>query len=629
MIEILNENLRKIDILRKYTFSQFKDGFREIGTFKITAELVQENIYLMDKMKQYYVLFDNETFGIIEQVEKSDDGEYEETITIQGRLSLVLLLKRVIKGTLKFSGITADYVKVLIDNNIVNIGEDKNRYVNINIKFDDYQYLRSVCSNIDKQTTGGYVWDEIESVLEQDKIGIFFKPIVMGKHIVDGVETNISEWELIISAGRDRRKGNKQGNKPVIFSQSLSNIERATYSNNIKDYCNVAYIAGEGEGTDRKWYELEINNDIELNNKKGWGRSELWIDARDIQSEDSEGNIKTDEEYETLIKQRANEKAVENTLKESYESTITNINNKYVYGKDYYKGDLVTIIDDELGIVVDAQVIGVTKSEQDAEEIIDVEFAYGNVREQNRERIEGLKKQQEDVQANMKYLESELMKVKKKVEDGRDEILNSIYSVGDIVFNVSGINPRNKFGGKWILWGKGRAIIGVDPDGTGISSAEKEVGNNTITLSHTHIVSNHTHTIPSHQHTIDSHYHSGPSHRHNTSGHTLTVNEIPSHRHLIGSLGYDGESTASGKYTVGYGNYGDRSIYTDNIGGGDEHTHGYTEYGGTGNTSSKSLTTNSGGSGDTGSSAPSTDERLGVFSVVQNSITCYIWKKVE
>ena len=246
MIEILDSNLKKVDILRKYTFSQYVDKFREVGTFKLNVRIEQENLYLMDETEQYYVLFDGKMFGRIDKVKKDSDSEFEKVLEITGQLAPVLFTERVIRGTLTFGGNTAQYVKELIYQNIVK-DTTKDRYVNIDIQYDDEIYLNSICSRVDKQITGGYVWDEVQPVLEQDKLGIFFTPIVKTKHIVDGVETNISEWELKISAGKDRRKGNKQGNRPVVFSQSLSNIARTDYDHETEKYKNIAYVAGEGE----------------------------------------------------------------------------------------------------------------------------------------------------------------------------------------------------------------------------------------------------------------------------------------------------------------------------------------------------------------------------------------------
>lgn len=415
MIEILNENLKKIDILRKYTFAQYTRKFREIGTFQINVRLEKENLYLLEKDKEYYVLFDSKIFGKIEDVKKESDSEYERTIVLSGRLSNVLFTKRVVAGTINFKGNTAQFVKSVIENEITKDKESK-RYVNIDVRYENEKYLESFCSLIDKQVTGGYVWNIIQPSLEQDMLGIYFNPIVEMEHTLqDGTETNISKWSLLISAGKDKRKGNTQGNKPVIFSQSLSNIARTDYELSLKEYRNVAYVAGEGEENKRKWYEVYPKEEEKKGNinASGWKRSELWIDARDIQSENADGNSITEEEYEKLIKQRAGEKFSENTKQETYTGTLTEANKQYTYGSDYDLGDIVTIIDNELGIVLDVQITDVVVTLQGNKQLVDIVFTYGKV---NREPVGKLEDMNEWINQNInsvKYLETKINNVTK------------------------------------------------------------------------------------------------------------------------------------------------------------------------------------------------------------------------
>lgn len=425
MIEILDENLKKVDILRKYTFSQYEDKFREVGTFKINARIVQDNLFLLDKTKEYYVLFDEKVFGKVENIKRESDSEYEKTIVLSGRLGTLLFTKRVIAGTIKFQGKTAQFVKEVIYNEVVKEATSK-RYVNIDIQYDNEEYLNTFCSTIDKQVTGGYVWDSIQPALEQDKLGVYFVPIVETEHIPEGgtEPTNISKWKLTISAGKDRTKGNTQGNVPVVFSQSLSNIARTNYELESKQYCNVAYVAGEGEEEQRKWYEVYAKEEVAkgVEDKSGWQRNELWIDARDVQSKDKEGNELTDEEYEQLIKQRANEKFAENEKGESYTATITEANKQYTYGIDYVLGDLVTVIDDELGITVDAQVTTVTKSIEGVREIVDIDFTYGKVNRDPVDQIGNIGGIVDKNSNDIKYLENKMDTVADYiVEEGKNE----------------------------------------------------------------------------------------------------------------------------------------------------------------------------------------------------------------
>ena len=441
MIEILDENLKKVDILRKYTFAQYNDKFREVGTFKINARIVQENLYLLDKTKEFYVLFDDSVFGKVESVKRESDSEYEQTIVLSGRLGLLLFTKRVIAGTIKFKGNTAQFVKNVIYNEIVKDKSSK-RYVNIDIQYDDETYLTSFCSLIDKQVTGGYVWDSVQPVLEQDKLGLYFVPIVEAEHIPSlGTElTNISKWKLTISAGKDRTKGNIQGNVPVVFSQSLSNIARTDYELDTKKYCNVAYVAGEGEEEQRKWYEVYAKEETArgAENKKGWQRNELWIDARDIQSTDEEGNEITETEYGTLIKQRADEKFTDNAVEESYTATLTEANKQYTYGIDYVKGDLVTIVDDELGISIDVQITEVTKSIEGVREIVDIDFTYGKVNRDPVEQIGNIGNNTDKNSNDIKYLENKVTH------------MNEVVKVADYI-----VEEGSNANGKYRKWSSG------------------------------------------------------------------------------------------------------------------------------------------------------------------------------
>lgn len=377
-IEILDRNFKRLDILRRYTFSQYIMKFRGIGTFTINAPLELNTIFL-NREEQYYLLFNGNVHPVVGKVEdvKKESEDEENNLVITGRLALFVLTKRIVSDTINTSGTTLEHMEKLVTENILKA--KNNRYIPITI--DDSAVNKNKLSKVDRQVTGGYIWDEFEELLERDKIGVDLYPKIVPTYGMNGIYSNVTDWTLKFSSGIDRTKGNADGNTPVIFSQQLSNISRTDYERNVGDYCNIAYVAGEGEGSNRKWYEIPINNHEESQESvSGWERSELWIDARDVQSEDDNGNQLTEAQYEALINQRAEEKAVENDIQESYEATVITKNKRYVYGKDYFLGDFVTVVDTQLGLEFDVQIIGITFSKQDTEEITDIELQYGNKR---------------------------------------------------------------------------------------------------------------------------------------------------------------------------------------------------------------------------------------------------------
>lgn len=400
-IEILDRNFKRLDILRHYTFSQYNMKFRGIGTFTVNAPLELNTIFL-NREEQYYLLFNGNVHPVVGKVEdvKKESEDEENKLTITGRLALFILTKRIVSDTINTSGTTLEHMKKLVTENILKV--KNNRYIPITI--DDSAVNKNKLSKVDRQVTGGYIWDEFEELLEQDKIGVELYPNIVPTYSVNDIDSNILNWTLKFSSGIDRTKGNADGNTQVIFSQQLSNINRVDYERNIENHCNIAYVAGEGEGSNRKWFEILINQEESQEAISGWERSELWIDARDIQSEDDNGNQLTDEQYNALIKQRAKEKAVENDIQESYEATVITKNKRYVYGKDYFLGDFVTVVDTQLGFEFDVQIIGITFSKQDTEEITDIELQYGNKRISPQSILQQNKRKTEQNSNDIRYI---------------------------------------------------------------------------------------------------------------------------------------------------------------------------------------------------------------------------------
>lgn len=436
MITILDDTMRIIDVLRKYEYSQYQYKAREIGTFQINAMLDKENLYLMDKTKNYYVLFDNDVFGVIESVKRESDSETSKAFTIKGSLALKLLEYRVIKGQLTFKGKSYKYIEELVKQNLI-MSDEENRNVALAVEFEDEERLKNVCSTIDKQITGGSLWDEISEVAEADKLRIVLKPNV----VVINRENpyNIDGWTLIIGAGEDRTRN--RGNKvvsPVIFSQSLSNIANTDYTVDRSKLRNTVYIAGEGEGTDRKWYNIDVNSDVTFGERKGWNRRELWVDARDVQSEQDNVTL-TDAEYEELMKQRADEKAKDNDLSEEYTATVTDITKQYTYKKDYNIGDFVTIADEELGMEIDVQITNVIITRQDDRNIIDIEFTYGSRIKDIIEESETAIKKIEENNVNVKYIETST----KKLGTGLDGVKSDILSLKNLKADALAKNIDN------------------------------------------------------------------------------------------------------------------------------------------------------------------------------------------
>lgn len=413
IIKVLDQNFKVLENLHDWEFLQYNNPSRDIGEFTINVhmnEYVKKFINTMnnDRDSCFYFMFEDGYVAKLEDITKSDGETQNVTVKLHGRNVLFILTKRVVQGTINFSGKTANLVKTLIEMNLTNEGLG-NRRINATVILDDEEYLLSQCSDIEKQITGGYVWDEVQTLLEQDKLGISLLPVSTEKVTSEGIETNIESWEFHITAGVDRTKGNIYNNKPVLFSQSLSNLYRTSYTGNNKNYCCMAYVAGEGEGEERKWFEIYTREESEY--LKGFDRSELWVDARDVQSTDTEGNEISEEEYGVLIENRAGEKLSDAEVSVSYSATISQNGRLYEYGKDYYRTDMCTVEDKELNVSVNVQILDVTTSVQNSQKIVDVTFLYGSLDGDPIRKIKKNEQSSEQNSVNIKYVESRLLKV--------------------------------------------------------------------------------------------------------------------------------------------------------------------------------------------------------------------------
>lgn len=477
IIEVLDKYHHKIDILRKYTFSQYRVDFRGLGEMKVLVEITKENLYLLDTKEQYYLLFDGKWLAKVAKIEKSSDTEFENTLTITGKMANTIFEQRIVKGTLNFSGKSYKLVEALVSNNFSEEQEDKRRSLPIVIGYDDQNALDAKCRTIKKQYTGGYVWEDMEEILEQDKIGITMIPRVITEEVdaLHGNLTNIKKWDLMIRAGVDRTKGNISGVPAIVISQSLSNIARTDYMHDVTNYKGMCYIAGEGEGGDRKWFEGFQNQQEEQ--AVGWDRTELWIDARDIQSETEDGGSISDEEYAELIQQRISEKFAECEKLEEYSATMTERVEQYKLGKDYDLGDTITVIDDELGIEVDAQIISITRSLQNSREIVDVGLAYGTIRRDPIRRIQEIRNTTAGNSTSISYLEKEVKTLRRMIEEGGQTgkktkldpcvVLDSAAGANSVSFKWSDPEDVTNEDGSTLVWAgtmvrrkKGSAVSG-------------------------------------------------------------------------------------------------------------------------------------------------------------------------
>jgi hypothetical protein len=181
---------------------------------------------------------------------------------------------------------------------------------------------------IQAQFTGNTLLDGIISLCQPNEIGF---------------KLNFSGNDLIFTI----YKGSEVN---VTFSPEFDNLINSKYIFDKTTLANQAYVAGEGEGSARKW--ASVIKGTFANRPSGLALRELFVDARDISSNDGEIS---NYEYSNMLSARGNEKLAEHSVTQSFEAEIEP-QTTYQYKRDYNLGDVVTVTN-EYGVTAKPRII--------------------------------------------------------------------------------------------------------------------------------------------------------------------------------------------------------------------------------------------------------------------------------
>jgi hypothetical protein len=332
------------------------DKFNGYASFELWAPITDENSEYFKKGNILWCGGDNA--AMVEIVKSTIDDKGTKTFNVKGRTLEMLFTTRIIWGT--YNGVnkvasTAMYE--IVNQNCVNPTN-----VNRKIPFLELAEDKQIGGLITMQKTGGEVYDSLTTIASNADIGfnMLFRPrekkIIF--EVVEGVDRT-SEQNIV---------------DPVEFSTDLEDILSSSYYTNDQDNKSVALVMGEGTGSERK---SQVSGD---NDSYGLGRRELYVDARDLQSEtvneDGTTTSLTPAEYQETLINRGDNKLAEHKVTETFEAQIRVFGEvQYEFGVDYNKGDKVTVRDKQLGVVVSARITEVEEDFDDEYELV-LTFGY-------------------------------------------------------------------------------------------------------------------------------------------------------------------------------------------------------------------------------------------------------------
>lgn len=186
-------------------------------------------------------------------------------------------------------------------------------------------------SGILYQNSYGMIREAIESLAQT--YGFGFKE--------EYVDPYIPHSKITFSKGRDLSDS-------VEFTTDSENVLNESYEASDFDERNVALVAGEGEGS--------VRTLVTVGSGAGLNRKELYVDARDLQSEKEDDTQMTATEYKQALIERGRLKLTDQQAILILDGDIDVRNQLYEYKVDYDLGDTVRRSSPTFNLAYNAQI---------------------------------------------------------------------------------------------------------------------------------------------------------------------------------------------------------------------------------------------------------------------------------
>lgn len=345
MYYLLDKNLSFICPLETYKSMIWTTRYYTSGDFELYAPATTE---LINAIKQdcYIVRDDDFTQAmIVQNIEITTDIEEGNFIIATGKSLKSILDRRIVWSQTTLSGTVEACIRKLVNENAINPNLIMRKISGLILGAE-----LGITETMRKQITGDNLGDAISKICISYGLGY-------------DVLLDLEEKRFIFVLFRGTNRAYGQTDVPcVIFSNEYENLLTTNYSIRGENYKNVALVAGEGEGIDRKT--------TVVGTASGMDRYETYVDSRDTSSNDSEPI--SDEEYSAMLKAKGNEALATSTIEENIEGDLE-ANHTWQYNRDYFLGDTVEVIN-EYGHRLQPQITEVIESEDDTGKNLVVTF---------------------------------------------------------------------------------------------------------------------------------------------------------------------------------------------------------------------------------------------------------------
>lgn len=327
------DSFERLGIVDEYQQADFTTNYRKHSELELTVDATPQNIeWFIEKNDDVFLTVgEGVVRGYIIETAKYAD-ERKSTIDVYCKSLSYMLSWRQIIGQQTYRGNTEIVIRSFVNACAI--------------------YPSNVKRTISKLTLGKMngINGDIEESFSNKPLDESLWEICLKQDIAYEIYADIPNKQFVFNVWQGTDRSTEQNVRDaVIFSKEFDNILTQNYTDDKSDYKNTIIIAGEGEGIERTYLVVGDEN-------SGRKRRELFVDARDLQSENEDSTTMSPAAYEALLRERAKSKLAENERVQSFETEIE-YNTQFVFKKDYFIGDKITIRNDELGIAMHTRVV--------------------------------------------------------------------------------------------------------------------------------------------------------------------------------------------------------------------------------------------------------------------------------
>ncbi|MDR1599679.1 MAG: siphovirus ReqiPepy6 Gp37-like family protein [Oscillospiraceae bacterium] len=327
---VFNPQLERIGLVEAFEYLRWTRRYSTCGGFELKAPLHPENAAMLQIGNILWKNDDPEA-GIIEYLELSMADR--ETIVVRGRFATALLARRIIWNTELLAGDLGDCVGQLLERHLINPA-DANR------KISGITYTAaSTGIAVNSQVSYKNLLDTVVGLCEAADMGIrtVFDPAA-------------KMFTVSLYAGTKTA---------AVFSREFENISEQSFAQSVTDYANAALVGSEGEGEERTM--------IAIGDTAGLDRYELFVDAKDLRSEDFP------DDYDAALEFRGNAKITEQAMVKAFDASVHPYGN-LKYKQDFDLGDVVTVISKAWNVGMTTRITEIAESYDSGGMSLDITF---------------------------------------------------------------------------------------------------------------------------------------------------------------------------------------------------------------------------------------------------------------